>query len=169
MENEATLGQIKKILSYLENVSSEDVQSRLPQISAAIHGNIYRVRDIERVKGMWKMILAFTRGNDVRITVPHVPYKYAEDRFNQFQLRCWLGEHGYTGGTSGHVDSGSAKGDLLFEVYLPTDLCNYSEGWAHALMDVGIDVMGVSVSAGRNGSWVLESRDKYDIVSFRPH
>lgn len=168
MNNTATLGQIQKILSFLNGIPSEQIQKVIESgfFSDVIRNGeldaIAKRTQMDKVRAMWRIILTLTGGKDISITVPHVPLKGAES-LDKFQLRCWLGEHGYTDRTIGHVDSGSAKGKLLFEVYIPERICKQCRCcWEHELYGVGINLSDSDLD------WMCEDKGNYDIVSLRP-
>ena len=108
MKNTATLGQINKILSFLEGIPSEQVQK---VIESGFFSDVIRTgqldalaqqKEAKRLEALWKVIGLLTNFQGISITVPHEPYQHANaDQVYKFQLRCWQGQHGSTDRTCG--------------------------------------------------------------------
>jgi len=169
MKNTATLGQIQKILTFLEGIPSEQVQKVIESgfFSDVIRNGeldvIAKQMEAKRLQEAWKLIGALTGFKDISITVPHVRYRYAESGEKGFQLRCWQGEHGYSNHTVGHVDSGTAKGKLLFETRISKKLDECQCCWL-----VQLQHLGLSFSGDSENEWVSENKGNFDIITLRP-
>ena len=166
MKNTATLPQVMKILSLLEGISSDQVQ-KVIESGFFLKGELdalARKVEAKRFQEAWQLIGTLTGFKDISITVPHVPYQYAESDKNAFQLRCWQGEHGHSG-TAGHVDSGSAKGKLLFETRISERLNECSCCWRSQLQCLGLNFDFNSNEC----EWICENKGNYDIIKLRVH
>ena len=119
MKNTATLGQIKKLLTLIENVPSDKVQEALgsPFLSEVLCGDLERVLLLDS----WKLICLTANPEEIVVTKPHEVCTYFNSdlrKLGRYQIRVWKGSHGYFKGR-GHVSDGgfSTGGPMLFEYY----------------------------------------------------
>lgn len=114
MKNTATLGQIQKVLTLLEGVPSEIVQTAIENgtLAEAIQGKTRQVR----LKNDWRLVSLTMRPEDIVVTRPHQPYTYpVVGKKSKYQVRVWKGTHGEFKG-QGHVSEVDGT-HLLFETY----------------------------------------------------
>lgn len=151
----ATLNQGLKILSYLEDVSSEQIQKTIESglLAQVIRSgellNITQYVASDKIKCLWELIGVLTNYERISITVPHAPYQSTfevmprdREAFQEhWQVRCWKAysseaqaeSHGMDGG---HVDS--CHGLLLFETRLPKCLDSCGCCFPQQLSAIGI-------------------------------
>ncbi len=150
----ATLKQGLKILSYLEDVPSEQIQKTIESglLAQVIRSgellNITQYVASDKIKCLWELIGVLTNYEGISITVPHAPYQSIREVLSQdrdafqehWQVRCWKESseaqsesHGMSGG---HVDS--CHGLLLFEARLPRRLDNCACCFPSELDTLGI-------------------------------
>ncbi len=116
--NTATLGQIKKLLTLLDQIPTEQVQEALGSAHLA---DVLNCRmDQKLLRERWKLVCQTANPEDIVVTKPHEPATYfiGTSRVTKYQVRVWKGSHGHFKGC-GHVSDGglSAGGPLLFEYY----------------------------------------------------
>ncbi|MEI7513013.1 MAG: hypothetical protein WCJ74_00125 [bacterium] len=136
MKNTATLGQIQKLLSLLEGVTSEQVQSA---IESGLLSEIIRSGELTSIKEKhlreqfvngWKIVMRLIRPEEIFITCPRNVCTYYDsnpDRKGKYQVKVWKGNYGFWKKSKGHVSDGGSMPDdaiLLLEYY---DTKNFSE------------------------------------------
>lgn len=118
MKNTATLGQIQKVLTLLEGVPSEIVQTAIENgtLAEAVQGKTRQIR----LKNDWRIVCLTMEPEEIVVTRPHEPCTYysVAGKGGKYQVRVWKGKHGHFKGR-GHVSDGgfSQGGPLLFETY----------------------------------------------------
>ena len=151
----ATLGQIGKIINWLDGVPRHTVQERMGAICASIRGTLtpeeVAEAEIKKVSSVWDAIVKVCDCSDITFTVPHKPQERG------FQVRCWKGEHGRAQVDIGHIDKGTAKGQMLFETWMPERL----EKFCTCCLKFQLQKIGIMVYGGE---WVMETREGYDIL-----
>lgn len=116
--NTATLDQIKRLLTLLEQIPTEQVQEAL---GSAYLADVLNCRMDQRLlRERWKLVCQMANPEDIVVTKPHEPATYfiGANTTTKYQVRVWKGSHGHFKGR-GHVSDGglSAGGPLLFEYY----------------------------------------------------
>ncbi|MFA6315002.1 MAG: hypothetical protein WC648_01350 [Candidatus Paceibacterota bacterium] len=123
----ATLEQIQKILSFLNDIPSEQVQKAMESglfsdvIREGKLDTMFRRLKKEKLLAEWRMVCLLARPEEIVVTIPRDPDTYHGNdphKTGKYQIRVWKRAHGHFK-RHGHVSDGglSNGGPLLLEYY----------------------------------------------------